>query len=277
MLESEGCQRIFSHMRSSLEILQRTFDSPTIAAKCHHVPLGVSMRPPHEHAAKFARDQPLRILFTNSLHGHPTSFYLRGGHHLLAAFARLRRTLPQARLTILSAVPQDLPKRFGSGDFDDVEWIHHRLDDASLDALFRSHQVFALPAAGLHSHSLLRAVSHGCVPLVSDALGYEEYVSALPDSVPVLRGVRAMVYRDEPGGWVSDDYTEFQRPQETLTMQLHALLGGAGADLERLGAMALVNHAHFGRHHTPAIAHQAFVRMLIGQRTTTQAPAREFA
>ena len=42
-----------------------------------------------------------------------------------------------------------------------MNWINSRVDDATLDQLFLGHQLFALPAAGLHSHSLLRAMSHG--------------------------------------------------------------------------------------------------------------------
>ena len=94
-LMSEQCLRVFSHMRGSLEILARVFDSPSISAKLHHVPLGIRLAPEEPWRAKYAPGQPLRILFTNSLHQHPSSFYLRGGHHLLRAFVQLRRSVPR--------------------------------------------------------------------------------------------------------------------------------------------------------------------------------------
>lgn len=262
-LASGECMRIFSHMRGSLEILTRVFDSAAIAAKCHHVPLGISLREPAELLPKFEPGRRLRILFTNSLHGQPSSFYLRGGHHLLEAFARLRKHLPDAELTILSAVPTDLMARFPSSHFIGVNWINSRVDDTTLDQLFLGHQLFALPAAGLHSHSLLRAMAHGCVPIVSDALGYEEYTAGLQDSVMVLRGVRDMVYRDEPGGWVSDLYEPYLAPSPGFAQQIHDRIAER-AQPGVLREMALRNLEYCRRQHALPASRDGFNRMLRG-------------
>lgn len=263
-LASGDCKRIFSHMRSSLEILTRVFDSADIAAKCHHVPLGIALRDPAEWLPKFEPGGRLRILFTNSLHGHPGSFYLRGGHHLLDAFAQLRKQHPDAELTVLSAVPSDLTSRFPSSHFIGVNWINSRVDDATLDQLFLGHQLFALPAAGLHSHSLLRAMAHGCVPIVSDALGYEEYTSGLEDSVMVVRGVRDMVYRDEPEGWVSDRYEPYLAPSPGFAQQIHDRIVER-AQPRALREMSLRNFEHCRRQHAVPASHNAFDRMLLGR------------
>jgi hypothetical protein len=66
-------------MRGSLAMLVQLFDHTAIAAKCHHVPLGIVPSGEAEIAPKFEQGDRLRILFTNSLHGNPDSFYLRGG------------------------------------------------------------------------------------------------------------------------------------------------------------------------------------------------------
>ena len=262
-LASSDCKRIFSHMRSSLQILTRVFDSADIAAKCHHVPLGMGLRDVAELLPKFEPGGRLRILFTNSLHGNPGSFYLRGGHHLLEAFAQLRRHLPDAELTVLSAVPADLMARFPSSYFIGVNWINSRVDDATLDQLFLGHQLFALPAAGLHSHSLLRAMAHGCVPIVSDALGYEEYTSGIEDSVLMVRGVRDMVYRDEPEGWVSDRYEPYLAPSPGFAQQIHDRIAEC-ARPDQLREMALRNLEHCRRRYAVPASHDAFNRMLQG-------------
>jgi hypothetical protein len=261
-LADPRCLRIFSHMRGSLAMLVQLFDHTAIAAKCHHVPLGIVPSGEAEIAPKFEQGDRLRILFTNSLHGNPDSFYLRGGHHLLSAFARLRRDFPTAELTVLSAVPEDLMGRFPPSHFIGVNWINHRLDDATLDGLFLGHHLFALPAAGLHSHTLLRAMAHGCVPVVSDALGYEEYVAVLPGSTATWRGVRELVYRDEPGGWVSDDYAPFRQPSETLAARLCGLLAER-ADLPALHRSARANLEHCRQHHDKAASHRALGLMLV--------------
>ena len=259
-LESPQCLRIFSHMRGSLEILKRTFDSPAIAAKCRHVPLGISPVAPADAMAKY--QQPgLRILFTNSLHQLPSSFYLRGGHHLLEAFARLREHLPDMTLTVLSSVPPDLLERFTPAQLSGVRWIETRVDDAALERLYLDHHLFALPAAGLHSYSLLRALAHGCVPIVSDAPGYEEYTQGIEDSVLTVRGVRAQVYRDEPSGWISDRYAPFLARSESFVQQIHdQVLESRG--LPTLREMAQRNLAHCRRHFSLVDSQAAFNRLL---------------
>lgn len=259
-LESPQCVRIFSHMRGSLEILKRTFASPIIAAKCGHVPLGIVPVESHRAIAKY--EQPgLRILFTNSLHQDPTSFYLRGGHHLLEAFIQLRKSLSDITLTVLSSVPHDLLQRFTREQLAGVNWIDQRVDDATLERLYLHHHVFALPAAGLHSYSLLRAFAHGCVPVVSDAPGYEEYTQDIEDSVLTVRGVRAQVYRDEPSGWISDRYTPFLARSEEFVRQIHdGVLEHAG--MAKLRSMAKRNLEHCRNHHSLADSQAAFNRLL---------------
>ena len=162
---------------------------------------------------------------------------------------------------MLSSVPPDLMLRFTPQDLVGVNWIATRVDDATLDALFLQHQVFALPAAGLHSHSLLRAFAHGCVPIVSDAPGYEEYTAGIEASVLAVRGVRAMVYRDEPAGWISDRYAPFVDRCESLVQQIHDQLA-AHTDLAALRTFAERNAAHCRAHFTPAASHAAFNRLL---------------
>ena len=262
-LESPQCVRIFSHMRGSLEILSRCLASPAIDAKLHHVPLGIECPDPARWQAKFAPGSRLRILFTNSLHQDPRSFYLRGGHHLLEAFVRLRRQHPEAELTVLSSVPDDLLQRFAPRDLIGVNWISQRVDDAALENLFLAHQLFALPAAGLHSYSLLRALAHGCIPIVSDAPGYEEYTEGIEHAVFTLRGVRALVYHDEPGGWLGDDYAPFVARSEHFVEQLHGMLRDA-ADPARLATLAQRNAEHGARRFDPRHSHARFNAMLKG-------------
>ena len=260
-LESPLCLSIFSHIRDSLAIMKRVFDSPAITAKCRHVPLGIA---PVGHDRALAKyEQPgLRILFTNSLHREPGSFYLRGGHLLLEAFHRLRKSLPDITLTVLSSVPADLLQRFGKEQFAGVNWIDQRVDDRALEQLYLQHHLFALPAAGLHSYSLLRAFAHGCVPIVSDAPGYAEYTEATPDSVLTVRGVRAQVYRDEPSGWISDCYAPFVAGSEEFVRQIHdGVLEHAG--MAKLRAMAETNLAYCGAHHGLAGSQAEFNRVVL--------------
>jgi glycosyltransferase involved in cell wall biosynthesis len=228
VLASSGCRAIITHMKSSRAILDRVMDSAAISAKLHHAPLGIEAPKRARVLDKFDRPGPLRILFTNSLHQNPSSFYLRGGHHLLRAFSQLRQDGLDVDLTVLSSLPGDLAAYFSDRDLAGVRWIAGRVDDAALEQLLLTHHLFALPAAGLHSYSVLRALSHGCVPIVSDALGYEEYTDPIQDSVFIVRGVREMVYRDEPEGWVSERYEPFVRPSLSFSSQIYQAVARCG-------------------------------------------------
>lgn len=261
ILAAPECRAIFTHMRSSRDILQRLMPAPDVSAKVHHVPLGVDTLDDDGALAKFGAGGPLRILFTNSLHQNPISFFLRGGHHLLPAFSRLRESGVDVELTVISSVPGASAPAGPTTTVDGLTWIKERVSDALLEQLLREHHLFALPAAGLHSYSLLRALAHGCVPIVSDALGYEEYTHAIADSVFTVRGVRELVYREEPGGWISDQYAPFLKPSADFTAQIHAALLQA-ADRSRLGAMARANLAYCRAHHDLQRSQAQFTAML---------------
>ena len=264
-LDSKQCIRIFSHMKGSLASLRSVFDREAISAKAFHVPLGIQLPALDKITAKFRNQGPLRILFTNSLHQDPNSFYLRGGHLLLDAFARLRRVHPHARLTILSSVPSDLLTRFDESYFEGVDWLEAGVSDQKLEQLFLDHHVFALPTAGLHSLSLLRALAHGCIPIVSDALGYDEFLSAVPNSTLKVKGIFDLVYRDEPGGWTSDSYKGFSALFEPFVIQIHEHLESL-VNNDKLESMAIENYLHCRINHDPAESEMAFRRMLAGQK-----------
>ena len=246
-LESPNCRKIFSHIRDSLAILQRVFNSCAITPKLHHVPIGIDAKGVTKPGGA------LRILFTNSLHRNPQSFYLRGGHHLLEAVQRT----PHVELTIVSSVPEDIFTRFPR--MDRVTWVYEHIDDAALDELFAAAHVFALPAAGLHSHSLLRAMAHGCVPLVSDAPGYSEYTAEL--DVMRLRGVFDLIYRHEPDGWLSDRYEPYYRPIPALVEQIVAQIADASPATLRERGHAVLEHCRCN--YSVAASQAAFNRMLL--------------
>jgi glycosyltransferase involved in cell wall biosynthesis len=254
---SSDCRLVFTHIKSSRDIVERMFDGAGLAAKLRTIPLGIESRSGAQALAKFDRAGPLKILFTNSLHQNPNSFFLRGGHHLLRAFSKLREDGVAAELTIVSSVPHDLAAYFSTSDLAGVTWIPERVPDAVLEGLLLDHHLFALPAAGLHSYSLLRALAHGCVPIVSDALGYEEYTQAIQDSVFVMQGVRQMVYRAEPEGWISDDYADFARPSREFSSQIYGFIADS-LDPARLRRMAARNLEHCAGHYDLQRSQQEF-------------------
>ncbi|MFJ9451905.1 hypothetical protein [Herbaspirillum sp. NPDC101397] len=259
---SDQCLAIFTHIAESRAIFERVFDTPRITDKLHYIPLGIDIIAPEKALDKFQSPKALRILFTNSLHQDPTSFYIRGGHHLLKAFRLIRRDHPQVELTILSSVPQDIEKWFTADDLVGVTWIQDRVDDLTLENLYLTHHIFALPTAGLHSFSILRALASGCIPLISDAPGYEEYAHNLPDSILRIHGVREQVYHDHAEGWLQDNYLPFiEAPSAHYITQIHQqILQNSNFDLLRV--MAMRNLLHCKMSLAPTASHNAFNKML---------------
>ena len=259
VLCSEDCRLIFTHMKSSRDIFERVFDSAELTAKLHYIPLGIESQTSARALGKFDHSGPIRVLFTNSLHQNPDSFFLRGGHHLLRAFSKLREEHIDVELTIISSVPDDLAAYFSNSDLTGVTWIPERVEDPVLEDLLLSHHVFALPAAGLHSYSLVRALAHGCVPIVSDALGYDEYTQSIQDSVFVMRGAREMVYRQEPEGWISDSYASFAKPSREFSSQIYQFLLD-NRDRSKLRQMAERNLEYCRTRHDLGQSQQEFCK-----------------
>ncbi len=174
MLERPECRGILTHVRATAEGIAKLFQSPAIAQKTTHVPMGI--RTPEQ----FQRHEPsptINLLFTNSWHQATHSFYLRGGLDVLEAFARLRPAYPELRLTLRTKLPHDLAPRYHAIIREcGVAVLDEFLPQAELDSLIRSSHIYLLPAARIHIMSVLQSMSYGLVPIVSDGWGMTEYV-----------------------------------------------------------------------------------------------------
>ena len=174
LLERPECRGILTHVRATAEGIAKLFQSPAIAQKTTHVPMGI--RTPEQ----FQRHEPsptINLLFTNSWHQATHSFYLRGGLDVLEAFARLRSAYPELRLTLRTKLPHDLAPRYHAIIREcGVAVLDEFLPQDELDSLIRSSHIYLLPAARIHIMSVLQSMSYGLVPIVSDGWGMTEYV-----------------------------------------------------------------------------------------------------
>jgi hypothetical protein len=115
--------------------------------------------------------------------------------------------------------------------------------------------------------SLLRALANGCIPIASDACGYEEYLAGIGTSTRTVKGICEMVYRNEPGGWTSDSYEGFSALSEHFVVQIQAHLESLASD-GNLESMAIENYLHCRINHDPAESSMAFMKMLTGRPVT---------
>lgn len=184
LLQQPACRAVFSHLSHSAAFLPVLFESEVLAAKVHHVPLGIEFSPAA--TAKIAARQAARgrnpgttFLFTNSWSHQEGSFILRGGADVLGAFIELVAKYPDSRLIMLTPLPVSY---YGPGFAEfvrrlpNVHMIETRVSDDDLVELMLAADVFLIPSVGLHALSVLRAMCCGLPVVVSDAPGNEEYV-----------------------------------------------------------------------------------------------------
>jgi glycosyltransferase involved in cell wall biosynthesis len=202
LLEAPNCRGIVTHMRSTAELLPVLFGSELIGRKVTYTPLGVALPDrPQTHDT----DGPINLLFTNSWHQMPNSFFLRGGLDVLEAFDVLRRHYPQVRLTIRSSLPP-LPARYQRMLLDGwVRVIDHFLPADLMADLQRESHVFLLPAARVHIVSVLQAMAYGQAVVVSDGWGMEEYVDHGRTGL-VVPGHSKVAWADRAAGMLREDY-----------------------------------------------------------------------
>lgn len=252
LLEHHLCRGVFTHLKSTQLIMLRSFNSEKIARKTRYVPLGISVSADLQSRIdkKFSdipKRKGLNILFTNSANTNLLGIFLRGAGELLHAFAALLNSHPDAKLTILSKRPPD--RVLEDFSMTNVTWIDQGISDAQLFELLLDADVFALPAAYVHSYSVLRAFAFGAVLICSDAPGYEEYVIH-EQTAFVVPGRMAQYYNPDPQtGWMREDSSACLALQPSITMALlQTLIRLAKSPTERL-RIASAARSHVLRAH----------------------------
>lgn len=216
LLESSNCLQIFTNIEFTVRQLKRVFGSDAINAKIRYIPpssrLNFDVRNQIRSIKKSNKTTDLNILFTNSYHDVPDSFYLRGGMDLIYATLDLSKYFKNISITIRSSIPDDL-KRTEIWNLisnsQNINWIHERVTDERLVDLYASADLFYLHSNSLHSLSILRGMSLGVTCLVSDVPGVSEYIQDGYNGIQ-LRGQRDVICKEDPvSGWVYDDYSSF--------------------------------------------------------------------
>jgi glycosyltransferase involved in cell wall biosynthesis len=251
-LESDQCRGIFSHTKGCCQRLIRCFNSEKITRKVRYIPLGVAPPPAFIPAIdrkfeEIPRRKGLNILFTNSAHQHDTNYFLRGGPDLLMAFGVLIRSVPDAKLTIVSTKPPD--DCLAGFSMKNVEWMDQGIDDARLYELLLESDVFALPAAGLHSYSAVRAMSFGSVLICSDAPGYEEYVTDKETGFVASIATRGFYKEDPATGWMRQNFSSGTGVSPRMVVQLINLFEMLAAKPEERYRVALAARKHVESQH----------------------------
>lgn len=197
IFEHPFCLGISSHLPQTLEDISAYFGSSIIDERIFSSRIGLFSEdevPPS--VMKRSIDAPV-FLFINSANQNPLNFFLRGGHIALRFWQVIYPNEEAAgKLIMRCARPSDNALSEYGVDLDwlirherrSVMWVEDYLSASDIKSLMREAHFFLLPSISLHSVSIMQAMSCGAVPIVSDTLGTERYVTDAVDGI-VLKGV----------------------------------------------------------------------------------------
>jgi len=216
LLEAPSCRAIVTHMRSTAESLPVLFDSPTIAAKTFHLPMGVQVpsRPVDQED-----DDIVHLLFTNSWHQQTVGFRVRGGYEVLEAFSILQRRYKNLRLTMRTVMPPLIDRHARMLEQGWVRVIGRFLPSAEMAELQRQSHIYLLPAARIHIVSLLQAMAYGQAVVGTDGWGFAEYLEDNRNGL-VVRGRSHLTWMDEKTGLLREDYSQLYKPDPVVVAGL---------------------------------------------------------
>jgi glycosyltransferase involved in cell wall biosynthesis len=203
LLESDHCKGILTHMKSTAALVPTLFGSDKITAKVSYAPLGIQLprrRQRHEES------EHLHLVFINSWNQLAHGFYVRGGLDILEAFAILHERYPQLRLTLRSELPVLDPRYHRILEQRWVRVINRFLPADEMEALLAGSHIFLLPAARVHSVSLLQAMACGLAVVTSDGWGIDEYITHERNGLVVKGRYGKVSWADEKAGMLCEDY-----------------------------------------------------------------------
>jgi len=276
LLESPSCRGVFSHLRHSHDFLPVLFESEALAAKVHHIPLGVEFS---SAATKTINERQggrgglpgTTFLFTNSWSQQESSFVLRGGSDVIRAFLQLVAKYPDVRLIVLSTLPVSHYGEEFRGfvrRIPNLMLIEQRASDDELVELLMTADVFLVPSVGLHALSVLRAMYCGLPTVVSDAPGNEEFVTHDRTGivVPGRRGKTA--WYDEIGFLHQTFEPVFSKEPGDFSVSLFQEMERLHLDPERRRRIGAAAREHVRRHHRIDEWRSGFRRLLNAVRPT---------
>lgn len=212
LLESDSCQGIITHVKSTADSLPKLFKSDNIGKKTVHSPLGVEL--PDLTGKKTITDNScINLLFTNSWHQLSGNFYLRGGHDVLEAFAILAERYSHVNLILRTRLPELNKKQANLvANHPRIKLIDKFLRNEELHDLMLNTDIYLIPAARIHVMSTLKALSYGIPVIATDGWAFSEYIDDGRNGILVPGRYGLCSWIDENNGMLREDYSSIAHP-----------------------------------------------------------------
>jgi glycosyltransferase involved in cell wall biosynthesis len=228
------CLGIFSHIPETLQALSQFFSDPIIDQKLLHSRIGLSEKAVLDPTLpqKIALSRP-RFLFVNSAHQNPANFFRRGGHIALRFWKNFLEEGNDGLLMLRCAKPSDKDLSEYGVDVSflraqtgrSIIWGQDYLANHEMNALIANAHFLLSPSASLQSVSIMRAMTLGTIPVVTDTVGMSVYVIDNENGI-VLQGIRGAVWhKDAATGILVDRYCRMPDLDDFLVSQLTSRVG----------------------------------------------------
>jgi glycosyltransferase involved in cell wall biosynthesis len=277
MLEAPACRGIFTNLRRTKAQIDRVFASDVLSRKTRHIPAGPYFGPDEiarvvDGLARKRDKKEVEILFTNSWHQHAPNFVLRGGVDLVMAFLNIAKQCPNLRLILRTTWPEGIDPELTKAvhEHPQITLLPKMLSEDEILDLFIRADIFFLDAASVHSVSLLRAMYCGAVCVVSDAPGYEEYVTHGETAI-VTPGRQEKIYTEDPSsGWLRCDFSSMYKITQPRIDLLAGIISWLYTNREARLTLSANARAHVLQHNNFAAWRDGFEAAL---REALVAPA----
>ena len=239
LIESKQCRGIITHIKSTADNLPRLFNSEKISLKITYMPLGINL-PTVFHVVRKEKKE-VHLLFSNSWHQDPRSFFLRGGLDVLSAFEKLRERYKNVYLTLRSSLPSLDSEYLSIIKNNNVQVIKQFLIKSDWEMLMKESDIYLLPSDRIHVVSMLEAMSFGLPVVVSDGWGFEEYIHDRINGMIVKGRYGKVTWMDERTGMVRENYKSMHQKDPVVINGLVEVLSSLIEDKDlrnRIGQQA---------------------------------------
>ncbi|WP_137938176.1 hypothetical protein [Chitinivorax sp. B] len=228
IFSNELCLGIFSHIDNTLNSISNFFKNKDIDIKLLKSDIGLSDASYKRNLKiKHIKEFPI-FLFINSANQNPNNFFNRGGHIVLRFWEHFINNGRKGMLLVRCAKPNDQELKDNGVNIHFVQselgksilWVQDYLSNSEMSNLIEKAHILLLPSLSLHSASIIQSMLLGTVPIVTDTIGTDNYITDEFNGL-ILEGIKSTIwYKDPVTSILIDKYIKSEELDNSLLNQL---------------------------------------------------------
>ena len=230
IFERKNCLAIISHIPETLQSFRNYFNSPDINSKLHYSKIALSdsfsnsvnrLKTSHKESSETV------FLFTSSSSDHVIRGFkvvINLAKKLIESNRKVKFIFKCAKLSKSDFLSLGLSDE--QIDFiyncPSITWYEERLSNDEMNVLYKLSDFLLLPSAQLHSMEILKSMYCEVIPVVTDIIGTDQYVTHLEDGI-ILKGVKEALFQDKVS-LLKANIENYPALENSLTEQLFSNL-----------------------------------------------------